>query len=254
VVNNSISKRFVDWPTSWPSGSFRAGPTALLLAVVVSPILAFGIWQALLSASTTVDLKTLGDPLVVIASLALTLLVEGVLALVLIALLPWVSRLSLGALGFRMPTGGDLIVAFLGSLVMALVANGGASLIQSLLHSTQDQQAVAMLRQLHDPRLLTAFTVFACVLAPFMEETIFRVFLFNAVRRYWGFWPGALISGLCFGIAHGDPLAALPLALGGVILAFVYYRTNNAFASMVTHGLFNSYTILALIFTPHLAT
>ena len=111
-----------------------------------------------------------------------------------------------------------------------------------------------MLRQLHDPRLLIAFTVFACVLAPFMEETIFRVFLFNAVRRYWGFWPGALISGLCFGIAHGDPLAAIPLALGGVVLAFVYYRTNNAFASMVTHGLFNSYTILALIFTPHLAT
>jgi membrane protease YdiL (CAAX protease family) len=253
-VNNSISKRSVDWPTTWPSGSFRAGPTVLLLAVVIFPILAFGIWQAVFSASTTVDLKTLGDPLVVIESLGLTFVFEGALALVMIVLLPWVSRLSLRELGYRVLTGGDLIVAFLGSLVMALVANGGASLIQSLLHSTQDQQAVAMLRQLHDPRLLIAFTVFACVLAPFMEETIFRVFLFNAVRCYWGFWPGALISGLCFGIAHGDPLAAIPLALGGVVLAFVYYRTNNAFASMITHGLFNSYTILALIFTPHLAT
>lgn len=252
-MNNSISKRFVDWPTSWPSGSFRAFPTALLLLGVVSPMLAFGIWQTIVSGSASVDQKLLGDPLVVIESLALTLVVEGALALIVIVLLPWASRLSLRALGYRVPSARDLLAAFLGSLVMALVANGGASLIQSLLHTTQDQQAVAMLRQLHDPRLLIAFSVFACVLAPLMEETIFRVFLFNAVRRYLGFWPGALISGLCFGIAHGDPIASLPLALGGVVLAFVYYRTNNAFASMITHGLFNSYTILALIFTPQLA-
>ena len=252
-MNNSISKRFVDWPTPWPSGSFRALPTVLMLAVAVFPMLAFGIWQAMTSATVNVDQKVLGDPMVVIASLALTLVAEGALALVVILLLPWVSRLSLRALGYRAPSARDLLVAFLGSLVMALVANGGASVMQSLLHSTQDQQAVMMLRQLHDPRLLLAFAVFACVLAPLMEETIFRVFLFNAARRYLGFWPGAVISGLCFGIAHGDPIASLPLALGGVILAFVYYRTNNAFASMVTHGLFNSYTILALIFTPNLA-
>ena len=251
-MNNSISKRFVDWPTSWPSGSFRAGPT-LLLSLVVVLMLAFGIYQVLLSASSSVDEKLLGNPVVVIESLGLTVIVEGALALIVLVLLPWVSRLSLRALGYRAPSPRDLLVAFLGSLVMALVANGGASLIQSLLHTTQDQQAVAMLRQLHDPRLLLTFAVFACVLAPLMEETIFRVFLFNAVRRYLGFWPGALVSGICFGLAHGDPIAALPLALGGVVLAFVYYRTNNAFASMVTHGLFNSYTILALIFTPQLA-
>ncbi|HUN29571.1 MAG TPA: CPBP family intramembrane glutamic endopeptidase [Alphaproteobacteria bacterium] len=225
----------------------------LLLNIVIEPIVALGIYTARTSGSTQIDSRALGEPLVVIATLLATLIVEGALALVAIALLPWLSRLSLRALGYRTPSARDLLVAFLGSLVMALVANGGASVMQSLLHSTQDQQAVMMLRQLHDPRLLLAFAVFACVLAPLMEETIFRVFLFNAMRSHFGFWPGAVISGLCFGIAHGDPIASLPLALGGVILAFVYYRTNNAFASMVTHGLFNSYTILALIFTPNLA-
>jgi hypothetical protein len=174
------------------------------------------------------------------------------LTVILIASLPRVSRLSLRELGYRALRPRDVLVAFLGSIVMAVVANGGASLIQALFHSTEDQQAVAMLRQLHDPRLLIAFAVFACILAPLMEETIFRVFLFNGTRRYFGFWTGAIVSGLCFGLAHGDPIAALPLALGGVILAFVYYRTHNAFASMVTHGLFNSYTILALVLTPQL--
>jgi membrane protease YdiL (CAAX protease family) len=253
VVNSSISNRFADWPITWPSGSFRAGPTLLLIAVVIAPIVGFGIYQGVASASVHIDTRLLGNPLIVITSLALTLVVEGALALVVILLLPWVSRFSLSELGYRVPEARDVLVAFLGSLVMALIANGGASLIQALLHTSQDQQAVAMLRQLHDPRLLVAFAVFACVLAPLMEETIFRVFLFNATRRYWGFWAGAIISGICFGLAHGDPVAALPLALGGIVLAFVYYRTQNAFASMLTHGLFNAYTILALIVAPQLA-
>ena len=252
-MNSSISKRFADWPITWPSGSFRVGPTLLLIAVVIAPIVGFGIYQGVVSASVHVDQRLLGDPLVVITSLAITLVAEGALALLVIALLPWVSRLSLRELGYRAPEPRDVVVAFVGSLAMALIANGGASLIQAVLHTSQDQQAVAMLRQLHDPRLLVAFALFACVLAPLMEETIFRVFLFNATRRYWGFWAGAIISGICFGLAHGDPIAALPLALGGIVLAFVYYRTQNAFASMLTHGLFNAYTILALILAPQLA-
>ncbi len=252
-MNNSISKPSAQWPTTWPSGSFRPFPTIVLVAVVILPIVGFGIYQGIISASVHIDQRLFGDPLVVIGSLALTLAAEGALAILVIALLPWISRMNLRELGYRLPTGRDLLIAFFGSLVMAVVANGGASLMQAILHSSEDQQAVAMLRQLHDPRLLTAFALFACVLAPFMEETIFRVFLFNAARRYWGFWAGAIVSGVCFGTAHGDPIAALPLALGGVVLAFVYYRTNNAFASMVTHGLFNSYTILALIVAPQLA-
>jgi uncharacterized protein len=252
VVNNSTSKRFVDWPTSWPSGSFRALPTVLLLLVVVAPLVGYGIWQGIVLQSTPIDPNAFGNPELVIWVLALTLVVEGLLAAILISLLPWASRLSLRELGYRALRARDLLFAFLGSIVMAVVANGGASIIQTVFHTTQDQQSVAMLKQLHDPRLLVAFALFACVFAPLMEETIFRVFLFNATRRYLGFWTGAIVSGLCFGLAHGDPVAALPLALGGVVLAFVYYRTHNAFASMITHGLFNSYTIIALVVTPQL--
>jgi uncharacterized protein len=253
VANNSISKPFADWPTPWPTGSFRAGPTLLLVLIVVVPMLGFGVWQAIESSSIKIDPKAFGNPLVVILSLVATLMVEGTLVIVLISLLPWAARLPLRRLGYRPLHVRDVIVAFIGSLVMAIVANGGAALIEGALHITHDQQAVMMLTQLHDPRLLVAFAVFAIAIAPLMEETIFRVFLFNATRRYFGFWAGAIVSGLCFGVAHGDPIAAVPLALGGIVLAFVYYRTGNAFASMITHGLFNSYTILTLVFAPALA-
>jgi membrane protease YdiL (CAAX protease family) len=96
------------------------------------------------------------------------------------------------------------------------------------------------------------FAFFAMVLAPIAEETIFRVFAFNFGARYGGFWLGAPVSAILFGLAHGDAFAAIPLALGGVVLCAVYYRSQNAFASMISHGLFNGLSIAGLLFAPHL--
>ena len=68
-----------------------------------------------------------------------------------------------------------------------------------------------------------------------------------------GFWPAAIASGVLFGALHTDVYAFLPLALAGVVLAGVYYRTRNAFTSMITHGLFNAVPLVLLAFFPKLA-
>ncbi|HXM08008.1 MAG TPA: CPBP family intramembrane glutamic endopeptidase, partial [Candidatus Acidoferrum sp.] len=62
------------------------------------------------------------------------------------------------------------------------------------------------------------------------------------------------ISAILFGLAHGDAFAAIPLALGGIVLCAVYYRTRNAFASMISHGLFNGLSLAGLLFAPHLVS
>ena len=38
----------------------------------------------------------------------------------------------------------------------------------------------------------------------------------------------------------------IPLAVGGVVLALVYYRSGSLIASMLTHGLFNAATFVAV--------
>jgi membrane protease YdiL (CAAX protease family) len=40
------------------------------------------------------------------------------------------------------------------------------------------------------------------------------------------------------------------LALGGIVLCAVYYRTRNIFASMLSHALFNALSIVALLLMP----
>ena len=51
-------------------------------------------------------------------------------------------------------------------------------------------------------------------------------------------------------MAHGDLYAMIPLALGGMVLCAVYYRTRNAWMSMLSHALFNTLSIVALLFGP----
>jgi membrane protease YdiL (CAAX protease family) len=252
VVNNSTSTSTPSWPTRWPKGSFRFWPTALLTLIVVGPIVFMGASQ-MVAPQQAPSATLLGNPLVVIFVLASTAVIEGLLVLVLLPLMHWVSGFSLHELGYRALRLSDVGTAAAGSIVMAIVGDGGESLIDSLTKSKHNQISVEMLKHLHDGPILVTFALFAIVLAPFFEESIFRAFLFNAGLRHRGFWFGAIVSGLAFGIAHGDRYAMIPLALGGIVLAYVYYRTRNIYASMITHGLFNAFSVIALIFAPTLA-
>ncbi len=63
----------------------------------------------------------------------------------------------------------------------------------------------------------------AVLLAPLVEEVIFRGVLFQALRRKLGLWPGAVISSLAFGFIHVEVIGfeALPAALVAVVLLCV---------------------------------
>jgi uncharacterized protein len=234
----------------WPEGSFRFGPTALLMIIPLLIVLN-GAYE--MTHGIGVAPSVLNNPVIIVMTIVLTFIIEGGLVLVLLLCLRPVARLSFRQLGYRALRPADIAIAVVGSIVMALVSDGGESLIESFTGAKHSQLPVEMLKHLHDPRLLAAFACFAILLVPLMEETIFRVFVFNAFARYGGFWFGAIVSGLFFGIAHGDKYALFPLALGGIVLAYVYFRTRNAFASMITHGLFNAFSIAALVFAPQLA-
>ena len=250
-MNNSTSTTSAAWPTHWPANSFRWGPTALLvlaaIAVAVVGFIIIGVYGYLHGAA----LRSNGPAFVFFAVVA-QLLVEGVAVLVILAALPSVSKFSLRELGFYAPRLWQIGVALLGAIAMVIVVEGGASLIETLTHQKHEQTVVELFRHVVGTNAMWFFAIFAIVLAPMMEEIIFRIFVFNIGLRYGGFWVGAIVSGICFGAAHTDLVVLVPLALGGMILCTVYYRTRNAFASMITHGCFNAVTVFALMYAPNL--
>jgi len=250
VVNDSTLPTSPDWPTRWPTDSFSS-VAAWLTALVIAAVLAAAFVAGLHGGT----LPTRGiNPDMLDVAIALQFVLEGVLVAGILAALPSFAKFSLRELGMQLPSVQALTIAAGGAIVMALVADGGASLIDALAHTKHQQEAVEVFKALHDRTTIAIFAAFAVLFAPFAEETIFRLFFFNFGLRYGGFWAGAIPSSLLFGFAHGDLYEAIPLALGGLVLCYVYYRTRNAVAPMISHALFNALSIVALLAFPQLAS
>jgi hypothetical protein len=178
---------------------------------------------------------------------------DGAVAVYLLAVLPFLAKRPLSGLGIRTPNWRDIKIGLLGGLALTVVADLLSGLMQSLTHATHPEAALLLLRGLHGPWQIAGFVGLACVLAPITEELVFRAFIFNAIERYGGFWPGAVISGMLFGLVHVSSSAldvfvfALPLALGGIILAIVYTRSQCYWSNVISHAAFNSIAVAAIL-------
>jgi membrane protease YdiL (CAAX protease family) len=90
--------------------------------------------------------------------------------------------------------------------------------------------------------LLMAMAVFV---APLVEETVFRGYLYPLFAKSLGVLPGILITGALFGLMHGAQLGWTwglvgLLTLVGVIFTFVRARTGTVVASFLLHLGYNS--------------
>jgi membrane protease YdiL (CAAX protease family) len=144
-------------------------------------------------------------------------------------------------IGFGLASGGALYVGvvFVAPALFVLI-----SLVTGEPVSTPEQQVLPS-----DPGNLELVLggIFAIVAAPIGEELFFRGLLFGGLRRRYGFWASALISGAVFGIFHPPPLLMPLLFTVGVGLAWVYERRGSLIPSMVAHAVFNivGFTLLA---------
>jgi hypothetical protein len=165
--------------------------------------------------------------------------------------IPPLSKTSLRELGFRAPTARELGIAIAGTIVMTVAVECASAAVAALTHRHDTEAAVAIMQQMKTPVERFAFFTIACVLAPLIEELGFRVFLFNAMTRYVSVAAGAIGSGILFGIVHSASpqqllTVSLPLAVGGIVLAYVYAKTHCYWANVTTHSLFNAVSVVAL--------
>jgi membrane protease YdiL (CAAX protease family) len=89
------------------------------------------------------------------------------------------------------------------------------------------------------------FMAMAVLVAPLVEETLFRGYLYPLFARSFGIVPGILLTGLLFGLMHGGQLGwtwslVTMLVLVGIIFTTVRARTGSVFASYLMHLGYNS--------------
>ena len=78
------------------------------------------------------------------------------------------------------------------------------------------------------------------VLAPVMEEVLFRGILLESVREKYSSGRAIVVSALMFGVIHIIPQQVVNAFVIGLILGFIYVRTDSLWPVIIIHALNNA--------------
>jgi uncharacterized protein len=94
-------------------------------------------------------------------------------------------------------------------------------------------------------RVIMAVT--AVIVAPLVEETVFRGFVYGVVKRFTDPIFAAIASSALFALAHFHLGSAVPLFVLALGFVGAYERTGSLLVPMLMHALFNGISLVALI-------
>jgi len=102
---------------------------------------------------------------------------------------------------------------------------------------------------------LAVIGVLTVLVVPVVEELLFRGLVLRAFLRIFGssgrrIGPALAIvaTGVVFGLAHAEWLELLGLAVFGMVLAWLAYRTQRLGPGMFAHGAFNLVAVIAVAY------
>lgn len=160
----------------------------------------------------------------------------------------WAWRFSLrkfslrwASWGFRGPTL-DTIWLIPLSLVIVYVVE----FVNDYLINPPQQKFVSIFP--HTAAGTILFVTLSCVIAPVLEETFFRGFVFQGLARKFGPVWGAIASAAIFSAVHMQATVFIPLFVLGLLLCWVFYRTGSLWANIILHATFNTIATLAWAF------
>ncbi len=138
-----------------------------------------------------------------------------------------------------------LIIAF------GCMTAGGlvGSIVMSVLSAIMDYDYANGLVSIVSESPIWATFIGTCICAPIGEELLFRKLLIDRTRRF-GDLPAILLSGLLFGLFHGNLFQFFYAAAVGMILAYLYTRTGKYWLCVAMHAIIN---FMGSIVTPNLA-
>ncbi len=84
------------------------------------------------------------------------------------------------------------------------------------------------------------------ILAPIVEELIFRGLIYNRLKRMTSLKVAAVISAVLFGAFHMNWLQAPYAFVIGLLCVFIYEKYQTIFASIFFHGMANMFSVLSM--------
>ncbi len=109
------------------------------------------------------------------------------------------------------------------------------------------QEVVKTLLGTDNPALKVILAITAMIIAPLVEEIIFRGCLYAVIKRYSGRCFAAIITSLLFAVVHGNLPGIMRLCTRAIILTLVFELTGCLWVPIATHSLFNAIQISLML-------
>jgi hypothetical protein len=239
-------------PWSWLDLLLLVG-VALLGTFVISIVLV-GIFAAFGMTPTSLQNSSNNRSLFLIVN-------QAILSLGLLAYLAAQIRVRFQSpfwrtIGWRpLPTGTTIPrrIVYLGLIL------GGFSLsllVQLASAALQTKAKLPIQEYFQDPRSALLLMLMSILLAPLVEETIFRGYLYPVLARSFGIGAGVIITGTLFGLLHAPQLwggwGQIALVIGvGIIFTAARAISRTVVASYILHVSYNSFLFIAFLIASH---
>jgi len=209
-------------------------------------LVAWGVLVGLLAATSYAarlsDVSTPDDVLYLWSTFAGALVQYGIMFVLILAIAHGVDRVLLG---LEVPVArGRAVALAIAALVVIVAATAGLSPFldagdeQGLVPDSWDSSRAL-------PFLANAAVV--TLVAPFVEELLYRGLGFGLLTQFVGPWPAILVTGVAFGLAHGLVLGLPVLSIFGITLGWLRWQTGSVYPGMVVHALFNTAALAAAV-------
>ena len=165
--------------------------------------------------------------------------------LLLIAIGP-LRRLCAEMLAPRIPKGktGEVALAVamnwlvelgaVGAVVLTIYCVGGEARLARFID--EHTPHYANIDKALSPSHLVMFVFVAGLVAPIVEELVFRGFIYGTWRQAWGWVWAAIGSATVFGLFHG---LVVPQFLSGMVMVVAMRRSGSMRTNIYAHALFN---------------
>ena len=88
--------------------------------------------------------------------------------------------------------------------------------------------------------------VLAVIVAPFMEEAVFRGLLLRSMLRRWPALPAVLITSLLFALFHANPWQFVGPLILGLLFGWLTVRTGTLWPAILAHALNNAIALTTM--------
>jgi membrane protease YdiL (CAAX protease family) len=200
-------------------------------------LLAAASYAARLAGGSTPD-----DVLYLWSTFAGALIQYGIMFVLILAIAHGLDRILLG---LEAPAARRRAAALALGALLAIIAATAA--LSPFLDAGDEQGLVpdAWDSSRAVPFLANAAAV--TIVAPFVEEMLFRGLGFGLLTQFVGPWPAILVTGVAFGLAHGLVLGLPVLSIFGIALGWLRWQTGSVYPGMIVHGLFNAMALAAAV-------